>query len=167
MIIKGKTRGFTLMELMIATSLFVILIAIASGAFINTLRAQRIITNLSESMNNVALAIEQIAREIRVGFSFEGGGKILEFINSSGNGVTYELRQQQDSDNSGIWRCENGSDCEFITSPEVNIDRLEFILRGNGSDREPPRVTILISVVGEKDIRVDLQTTISSRIIDS
>src|SRR3972149_3143400 len=105
MIIKGKTRGFTLMELMIAPSLFVILIAIASGAFINALRTQRIITDLSESMNNVSLAIEQIAREVRVGFGFSGSGDTLNFINSDGVEVTYRL------DGNSIYRCEGSGTC--------------------------------------------------------
>ena len=162
------SSGFTLIELMIASGLYIILISIATGAFINTLRTQRIITDLSESLNNTSFAIEQIAREVRVGFDFEGEGGTLEFTNSNGNGVIYELKNQTDSENGGIWRCENGSDCEFMTAPEVNIDNLEFILMGSEpGDDKSPRITILISVVGEKNIRVDMQTTISSRILDS
>ena len=146
--------------LMIASSLFIVLISLASGAFINTLRTQRIITNLSESMNNISFAIEQISREVRVGFQFSGGGDTLQFVNSSGDDVIYRLL-----DNS-IERCENLS-CKMITTPDVNVDNLEFIFQGEGADDgEPPRVTILISVIGEKDISVNLQTTISSRILN-
>ena len=156
-------HGFTLIELMIASGLFVILISIASGAFINTLRTQRIITNFSESMNNVSFAIEQIAREVRVGFQFSGGGDTLQFINSSGVDVIYRLSADNE-----IERCENVINCEPITVQNVNVDRLEFILQGEeADDGEPPRITILISVKGEKSININLQTTISSRILDS
>lgn len=159
--------GFTLIELIIASSLFVVLISVASGAFINTLRTQRIIMNLSESMNNTSFTIEQIAREVRVGFQFEGGGDTLEFTNSSGDLVKYTL-VSLDSNTKGIERSENGGVGETITSPDVNIDNLEFILQGEeAGDGEPPRITILISVKSEKDIKVNLQTTISSRVLDS
>ena len=166
---KKENSGFTLVELMIASGLFIILISIATGAFINTLRTQRIITNLSESLNNTSFAIEQIAREVRVGFGFDNGGNTLEFTNSSGNDVVYSLKNNSDGngDGQGIERCEEGV-CRMITAPEVNISNLEFILQGDlEGDREPPRVTILISVMGEKGIKVNMQTTISSRILDS
>ena len=166
-----ENGGFTLVELMIASGLFIILISIATGAFINTLRTQRIITNLSESLNNTSFAIEQIAREVRVGFGFESGGDedTLQFFNSSGNEVIYSLKNNGDGngDGQGIERCESG-ECRMITAPEVNISNLKFILQGDSEgDGEPPRVTILISVMGEKGIKVNMQTTISSRILDS
>jgi len=153
--------GFTLIELLISSGIFVILISLASGAFINALRTQRIITNLSENMNNVSFAMEEIAREVRVGFLFSKSGDTLKFTNSSGADVSYGLVD------GGIERCEN-NECSRITAEDVKIDNLQFILQGEGQgDGEAPRVTMLITVVGEKDIRVNLETTISSRNIDS
>ena len=153
--------GFTLVELLISSGIFVILISLASGAFINALRTQRIITSLSEDMNNVSFTIEQIAREVRVGFLFSGGGDTLRFTNSDAVNVSYSLSD------GGIERCEE-NDCSIITAPDVEVESLEFILQGeNQGDGEPPRVTILITVVGEKDIKVNMQTTISSRNLDS
>lgn len=160
MIRNSRSRGFTIIELLVSTGLFVVLVSLASGAFIQALRTQRIVTNLSISMNDVSFVIEQIAREVRIGLNFSGGGNTLSFTNSDNNLVSYSLI------GNGIQRCEGG--CKIITSPDVKIDRLEFIVKGqNSGDGLPPRVTILISVVGEKDIRVYLQTTISSRILDT
>jgi len=102
-----------------------------------------------------------MAREIRVGFQFSDGGDTLRFVNSNGEDVIYRLLDK------GIERCEDAS-CETITTPDVNVDNLEFILQGEeNGDGEPPRITILISILGEKDISVNLQTTISSRVLDS
>ena len=160
MIHNSRRRGFTIVELLVSMGLFVVLVSLASGSFIQALRTQRIVTNLSISMNDASFVVEQIAREVRVSFNFNGGGSTFNFTNPEGNSVSYSLI------NEGIQRCEGG--CEIITSPDVKIDNLEFILRGNApTDGKPPRVTILVSIVGEKEIRVHLQTTISSRILDT
>ena len=158
--------GFTLIELLIASGIFVVLVSLASGAFINALRTQRIVTDLSESMNNVSFAIEQIAREVRVGFLFSGSGDTLQFVNSNGVNVRYSLIKN-DGGSGAIQKCEEGA-CSTITSPSVNVSNLEFILQGeNQGDGESSRVTILVSVTNEKDIKVNMETTISSRNLDS
>lgn len=156
-----RRRGFTMIELLVSTGLFVVLISIASGAFIQALRTQRIVTNLSISMNDASFVMEQISREVRVGFNFNGGGSAFNFTNPKGKSISYSLV------GNGIKRCESGG-CKIITSPDVKIDNLSFILQGNKpGDLLPPRVTILMSVVSEKEIKVHLQTTISSRILDT
>jgi len=163
MITKGKRqKGFTITELIISSGLFVVLISLASGAFIQSLRTQRIVTNLSASMNDVAFVTEQISREIRTGFGFTSGGDSLSFTNARGESVTYS------ADGSKIRRREGAGEWKNLTGDGVNIDNLEFILQGESSgDGEPPRITILMSVLGEKEIRVNLQTTVSSRILDT
>ncbi len=164
-------NGFTLVELLVASSIFLILISLAAGAFINTLRTSRVISDLAESMSNSSFVLEQIAREVRFGFDFQPtSGEIdtLTFTNSDGELVSYTLITS--GSYAGIGRCV-GIGCrnhELITSPDVYIENFKFILFGTErGDGFPPRVTILITVRGEKDIRVNLQTTISSRIIDT
>jgi len=156
---KHNRDGFTIIELIISSALFVVLISLATGAFLQTLRTQKIVTDLSASMNDVSFVTEQISREVRTGFSFNSSGNVLNFRNAKGDAVSYSLVSKS------IQRCENGP-CRTLTSSGVNIDRLTFILQGAGTDGEPPRVTILMSVLGEQDIRINLQTTISSRILD-
>lgn len=161
-----KQRGATMVELIISTGLFVILISIASTSFIQALRTQRIVTNLSASMNDIAFVMEQISREVRVGFSINGGGGSMDFINPDGDRIHYKFI------GSGIGRCVNSctSDGSYklLTSPDVEIDSLEFILQGASSgDGEPPRVTIIASIIAENKIRINLQTTVSSRILDT
>jgi prepilin-type N-terminal cleavage/methylation domain-containing protein len=62
--------GFTLVELLIAVGLFVIIISIAVGGFINALRTQREVSSLIATQSNVSLALEQMTREIRTGYLF-------------------------------------------------------------------------------------------------
>jgi len=165
---KKSGAGFTVMELLVSSSLFIILIAIASGAFIQTLRTQRTVTNLSASLNDVSFVIEQIAREVRTGSSFSGSASkdTLRFRDPDGIEIGYKHRGSQ------IGRCEGAcsldSDYDPLTAPDVNLSSATFILQGASSfDGEPPRVTILLSVEGESNIKINLQTTISARRLDT
>src|SRR3989344_7516136 len=85
-------QGFTLMELLVAMTVFLTVIGLSSGIFIQTLRSQRTITSISESMNSATLALEQIAREMRTGFNFENPTEDrISFTDGYGNYVAYLL----------------------------------------------------------------------------
>ncbi|PIP46683.1 MAG: hypothetical protein COX15_00060 [Candidatus Colwellbacteria bacterium CG23_combo_of_CG06-09_8_20_14_all_42_19] len=61
------------------------------------------------------------------------------------------------------------SDNEFkpTTAPEVKVERLKFIISGKElTDEFPTRVTIILTVLGPKNIRVNLETTVTSRVIE-
>jgi len=51
---KNKKSGFTIVELLVAMSIFVILITIAVGAFIQALRSERRLTSLMTVSNNAS-----------------------------------------------------------------------------------------------------------------
>ena len=68
-----RADGFTIIELMVAMTVFLVVVGISSGIFTRTIRTQRIVTDMSASLNNVTLALEQIAREARTGYFFTFG----------------------------------------------------------------------------------------------
>lgn len=150
-------KGFTMVELLVSMSLFVIVISITSGVFIRSLRTQRVSVALIAANSNVGLAIEQMAREMRTGQSFSAsGGSEITFTNAAGEPVSYRLN------NSAVER-----NAKRITASNVIIDNLKFILLPDPS--YPPRITITIGVspanVSVSGIVINLQTTVSSRII--
>ena len=65
-----KSAGFTLVELIIAFSIFSILIAVAAGSFVRSLRMQRTALDLMAVNDNMALTLEQMMREMRTGYNF-------------------------------------------------------------------------------------------------
>jgi len=177
--IKGvnNQRGFTLMELIVAMAVFLIVVGLSSGIFIQTLKSQRTIANISEAMNNSTLALEQIAREIRTGFDFRGDGDVdqLEFRNGLGKYVTYALDEQGEeggvigrctSFQSGVCNLGNpDSDFSPITSPDVVVRDLRFIVRNEAG--YPPLVTIAADIEIDSGTILTMQTSISSRILDN
>ena len=163
-------KGFTVIELMVAMSMFLILIGVATGTFLETLKMQRIITQLAAANDNATQAVEQIGREIRTGYSFQQStADTLEFVNYKDETVLYKLESSdkvkcsQDTGPVGcLLRSNNGGNTwSAITAPEVRVKR--FTPTVIGADTLP-RVTLIISIAGPRNIDVNLQTTVSTRV---
>ena len=169
---KSKFKnGFTLIELLVAMTLFLILVGIAVGGFIRALRTQRTIVGLMAANDNASLTLEQMAREMRTGYHFvKISDTELQFVNANNMVVFYRLE-------SGA--IERGTEDAFlrrtykkITADNVRIVNFKINLLGDRSgDGYPPRITISFSVTGIskylENVSTDVQTTISSRVLDT
>jgi prepilin-type N-terminal cleavage/methylation domain-containing protein len=168
---KLKTnKGFTVIELLVSMTLFLIVIGAVSGVFIQSLRAQRITAALITVNNNSSLAIEQIVREIRTGFNFcpTSGTDVcsdskLVFTNAFNEKIIYSLV------NNSIERSVNGFS-EVITAEDINIKKLAFKWRGNSSGDGHPFITMAVGVGGKNPIlesagiQTNIQASVSPRI---
>lgn len=158
-ILSASSHGFTIIELMVAMSLFVIVVGIASGTFVNSLRTQRNVVGLMAANDNASLTLEQMSREIRTGSAFVGAGSTLHFTNYEHEQVNYALADGR------ILR--NGMP---LTAANVLVKYLSFILRGETvGDGESTRVTMMMGVSSRGRLEsfvTRLQTTVSARILD-
>jgi prepilin-type N-terminal cleavage/methylation domain-containing protein len=169
-----RRGGFTLLELLVSLGIFSTILLVAVGGFVKALRTERQLSQFAAVNGNISLTLEQIAREIRTGVDFCTNGSIcpspdvLSFVNARGETVTYCL------DDKAIKRIVGSGPCaagQKITANNIDILNLEFVLLGNfARDGFPPRVTILVGAA-PKDASVNyvvnLQTTVSSRVLDS
>ncbi len=154
---KNKKSGFTIVELLVAMSIFIILVTIATGAFIQALRSERRLLALMSVSNNVSLVLEQMTREIRTGYLFSAGGTELSFSSAASVGdITYNL-------NGGKIQRNN----QDVTASNVSVSNLRFIVSRSGDVCNPWRVTILATVNAFPATvnPITLQTTASSRIL--
>lgn len=176
---KNLKTGFTLVELVVAMGIFVILMSIATGGFIQMLRNQSIVVSLMATNDNMSLTLEQIAREIRTGYNFNKVSSTeLEFVNSYNFKVKYRLNEgaiEKGIEYSGI------SNYKKITADNVlisafninvcgkNINGTSLGNCGSGGDSYLPRITLSLSITSaEPDVKklnifTDIQTTISAR----
>ncbi len=155
----SSKNGFTLVELLVAMSLFVVVVALASGIFIQALRTQRATVALIAANNNASLAIEQMMREIRTGKNFtvegvnSGEGQSLDFQNARQEAVNYSLT------NKSIARNNNA-----LTAENILVENLKFNLLAG----LPPRITIVLQIsalgVPAPGSFINLQTTVSPRV---
>jgi prepilin-type N-terminal cleavage/methylation domain-containing protein len=180
-------EGFTLAELLVAMSIFVIIITVASGIFIRSMQDENRLTALMGTQSSLNSALEQMAREIRGGYLFNdltmgspncgttgsyygpsslNGYSFMTFVGPNGT-TTYSL--------SG-GRIERNGD--FLTSQDVSVQNLCFVINQIGSPYpalrpadscNPWRVSIFLNAepVASNSIVQPfyLQTTVSSRVL--
>lgn len=159
-----SASGFTIAELIVAMGVFLIIISIATGSFIQVLRTQRIIVSLLAANGNASLAMEQISREIRTGGVFSYVNGELHFTNSRNESVTYRLNSATEK----LERSTGGITFNEITADNVKLKNLTFVLfTGAPGNAYPARVTIVMRVgaagVPFADAIVNLQATVSAR----
>src|SRR3989344_2766515 len=63
-------RGFTFIELMVAVSIFIVVMTISMGSIINVFDANRKSRSLKTVLNNLNLAVESMSKEMRFGRNY-------------------------------------------------------------------------------------------------
>jgi prepilin-type N-terminal cleavage/methylation domain-containing protein len=159
-----KQKGFTLIEIIVAIGIFTAVITMALATFLNISNIQRKAGALRAINDNLNFSLELMSREIRSGKdycpSFSCSISSFKFTNSQGEDIVYGLN------NFSIERSVNGGSPLRLTSPEIKIDNLEFIVPLQAESPQP-RVTIILngSSVDLKagEVKLNIQTTISQR----
>lgn len=174
--IKTKENGFTLVELIVAFSLFSIIIAIASGSFIQIVRSYRVAAALTAANDSMALTIEQIGREMRTGYNFcviaDSPEPKIQFVNANNEVVRYKLDlldKAIERAASDVFNSINGNYCldagdswfnyEKMTADNVAVTKLNIAACGNnissdivldscGGLTTRPRITLAFSITG-------------------
>lgn len=178
MIHNSKSQsGFTLVELVVAISIFITLVTVAAAAFIQGVRGERRMVDLMAVADNAGIVLEQITREIRTGYDFCGNlstnnpsacessdSDELTFTNFENKQVTYTKSGE------GIVREEgansSNSKVTVLTADNISVSYLKFFVTQNNDYCNPWRITVIMSVTSPKvNQTIPLQTTISSRIL--
>lgn len=171
------TRGFTLIEMAVATGIFAILVVSAVSVMISVTKAQTKIQRVQTAIDNVRFSLELITKEMRVGTEYEyysdcdSSGPAqsgFRFTTSTGGKRIYYL----DSINDRIMRSKTAfcTDAVPFTAEDVRVDRFRVLLRGipaGASDGQPwatfnMAVTVL-DPKGASDFSMDLQTSVVQR----
>lgn len=163
---QNSKRGFSIIELLISISLFIVVISMAVSIFLRTLKTQKTALLLIEDNNNLAFVVELMSVEMSSGINFCDSGcplNTIEFSDPMGNRINYALS--------------NGSIIKTITDPDGTVQNQQLtsdsIIITNFKTRliqnppAPPRV--VLSIKGSpksdvlKDYAISIQTTVSSR----
>src|SRR3989344_1449051 len=146
-------KGFTLIELMTAISIFIVVMTISMSSIIGVFDANRKSRSLKTVLNNLNLAVESMSREMRFGKNYHCGSSgtitdpkncvegntFLSFLSSDGMQITYRLTGtiiEKQIDSGGYIA---------VTAPEIAIDNLTFYTLGAGtSNTLQPKVIIKI-----------------------
>ena len=170
-------KGFTLIELMTALSIFIVILTISMSSILGVFDANRKSRSLKTVLNNLNLAVETMSKEMRFGKNYHcglgtvtspqncpSGDTLVSFLSSSGIQITYRL-------NAGSSEKQTGSRGYMaITAPEIVIDDLVFYTIGAGtSDSLQPKVLMKLQShagTGKSQTNFTLQTLVSQRTLD-
>ena len=157
-----RNRGYTLIELLVALSIFVIVVIVVLGLFSMAIKGQRKIIAQQNVQENARFLLEFMAKEIRMSTINSSNGVLgsLAITRSDGDPVDYTITSGK------LFRND-----KQVNSDEVTITGF-FSIEGYGeSDGFQPKVTISIGVNDtsgkvEGRAKINIQTTLSQRNID-
>lgn len=179
-------KGYTLLEMIVAVGIFSIVMTVASGAYLALMDYDREVRATNALTNNLAFAVDSMARSIRTGTLFGCGStggasggtngtcNSFSFLDAYLNQKVTYIRMS----NGTIGRCTGSGTCSdsnaiSLTDPAVSIPSggLTFYVRGIGTgDGVQPQVTFTIkgTMTGSDGRPVDvvLQTSATQRFID-
>ncbi len=189
-----KNGGFTLIEILVAMTAFLIVIGAIMGLFIFGIQQQRRALATQELLSEISYGLEFMSRALRMankelneppvcltstglkGLNYEyyGGDSGIKFINVLENNDCQafyldngRLKYQKDLDNP------NPPLPLDLTSDKLAITSLKFSLMGQDqqpTDNLQPRVIISLRVesknIGQGPPKLNIQTTISQRKLD-
>lgn len=166
-----RKKGFTLIEMMVATSIFVIVAFIVSTVFISSMDAYKKSQNMKRIMENLNFALDTMTLKIREGknhTSVVSSEIRLEYQEADGTKkiVIYKMESEK------IRECIGSSliaPCNDLTSPEVKITALSFKIIEDLNARRLIRVVIKgeANQEGGDKSPFTIQTTLSQRNSDN
>ncbi len=191
--IRNKEYGFTLIEIMTAVSIFAVVTTISMGSILTIFDVNRKAESVKTVMDNLNLAIESMAREMRFGTNYvcghsspivggagsmptpqnclSGGSSMAFLSNDKVNAIVY--RQS----GATIEKSRGGSGFVPVTASEIVIEDLDFFVIGalpSGSEGgSPQQPKVLIRIRGEAGTKegtrteFTMQTLVSQRQLDN
>jgi type II secretory pathway pseudopilin PulG len=174
-----KKSGVSLVEVIISTTIFVIILLSMTGIFKMVLDAQRQAIATQNVQESLKFFFEVISKEIRMAKRAGGGcahlpanarfatssnafGEILYLKNYHDECVTYQL-----DDDNGVTRfyIERDSEGAWLSPRRVNVNDLQFFVHEVAGEQAYISISLDANYIGREaeHSRMRVQTTITSR----
>src|SRR3990167_4557212 len=158
MSMKGS-RGFTLIEMIVSTALFAVVMLVSVTTLLSLVDANRKTQALHSVMNNLNIALDSMVRALRMGSVYHCGGGEYSLARDCSNGdlvLAFESFGGDRGDTGDQWVYlydattkriykseDSGQNSIAITSPSVTIDSMKFYVIGTTpGDTSQPKVVI-------------------------
>jgi prepilin-type N-terminal cleavage/methylation domain-containing protein len=180
-------KGFTLIEIMVSISIFLVVMTISMGSIISIFDANRKAQTMRTTMGNLNSTVEAMAREMRFGRTYHcvasgspaipptpqncpSGGEGMSFVGSDNINIGYRKSVHSETGTGNIEKRVGSTGYLPVTAPEIIIEELRFYTLGAiPGDSLQPRVLIIVQgYAGTGANRTDfaLQTLVSQRLLD-
>jgi len=177
----NKQKGFTLVELIVTITVFLIIFETVIGIFIAGIRQQRIsLETQLLSLDQITFSLEFMSRNLRMankelnqgclssrGLNYEitHNGSGVKFINTLDNDECQEFFLE----NGQLKYKKGNQDALPMTSSKLTVSSLKFnLIGGDQSDEIQPRLTFVLEFSSKSPNipKTKFQTTISQRKLD-
>lgn len=155
-----KNKGFTLIEIIVSTAIFTVVVTIAVGALTSLNKTSREARATRVIIDNANSAIDSMARIIRMGTRFDGAcdaqcncgargiddlgdSRMTDALGSGGNTCLrfygpvasmpndlHQIRYRYNSENKSVERSLVDGQWERMTAPEVEVSSMKFFVNG-------------------------------------
>jgi prepilin-type N-terminal cleavage/methylation domain-containing protein len=167
--------GYTLIELIVSVAIFSGVMLIAASAFMTLISLDRQARATNDVVSNLSYVVDTMARSIRTGTDYSGGGSSFSFTNYDGQSITYLLKNDG-TIGQCIGSC-SASSAVSLTDPRIQITTFTFYVSGTTpgalprGDGQQPRV--LFTVAGtirpsptSQPISFAIESSATQRLID-
>ncbi len=151
----SSRAGFTLIEMLVSISIFMVVMTVAAGSMVSIMDGNRKAQAIKSVMDNLSFALEGISKSARTGSGFSVSGSLpsnsFSYTDYKKNVISLSLGAVSDSlCPNGIKRVKvpvaGGTISECLTAKEVKLDTLGFSLA------DGDLVTIILNgTAGTKD----------------
>lgn len=175
-VIKHKSKGFTLIEMMVSVALFSVVLMVELGTIVTLMDSNRKARSLMNSTNNLNFAVDSMVRSFKSGESPGATGSnsscfTTTEINYSVSDDpaqfakrTVEYCLKEIEDNGTITKQINGGSDVPLTSPYVDIEYLHFDVTGTTRGSQP-MLTIVMEGTAKVSEKISsnfaIQTSVS------
>ena len=185
------TKGYTLIEILVAVGIFTVVIAAPTGFLVGSLKGQQKALSSQELTDNISYTLEYMSRALRMAKKDKLGNCLSVAKNNYETDpvskdrvrfINYRNKCQEfflDSNRLKARESLDNTAAHFQSSVFLTSDDLEVVSFKIGptdswdqADNEQPRVTLFLEVKGARGSRPELQpeikiqTTISQRNLD-
>ena len=165
-----NNKGFTIIETMIAISLFLIVVTIGMGSLLNANLLHRKSQDMRSIMDSLSFIMEDMSRNLRTGYDYQSSiqGEIsFKHINNG----TEEQWVYRIYENGSITKSiDSGSEVKLNPDEVILQNGSGFVVTGNvlGDSEQPFVIIKLIGIISSRgvDTPFSLQTSVSQRLID-
>ena len=184
------SKGYTLIEILVAVAIFTIVVAAPTGFLVGSLKGQIKSLASQKLLDNTSYALEYISRSLRMAKK-ELSTNPLSACLLQDSTILYGSNYQITRSETGLKFINYKGECQeffleggrlkesknelenYLTSEDLEIISLKFNLLGEGQDdTDQPRVTLFLDIKGGKGQKPELQpeikiqTTLSQRNLD-
>ncbi len=185
-------KGFTLVEILVAITIFAIVITATLSLFVHAIRAQRRNLAYQELLDQTSYVMEYMSRAIRmamkddiaiwgyplppppdclsgnkVNYEFDVLTQCLKFRNYNNECQHFRLVPIGGGRNKLVEIIDGGAPVD-LTSPYLNVSVFDVNLSGEGQgDTLQPLVAIDLEIKGREGVSIQIQTRISQRNLDT